>query len=583
MQTAEPGNGEFAGESSSANDLERLKELLVGEELGALDAMQARIAHLDRTQHELPARLPDAIEDAQLGTGSARMAQALAQPVTQALGAAVRENRQIIVDVLFPVIGPAIRKAIAEALRNLVADLNGAIESSLSVRGMRWRIEAWRTGVPYAQIVLKHTLTYRIDHVFLIERESGLVLDRQSAPGLEDLDGDAIAGMLTAIGEFVHDSVGRSGGNTLDSARVGERVLWVVQGPRANLACFIHGVPPAGLHAVLEQRLEEIHTHLGDVGDGGGIDDAWRNSLQPDQLARAASEAEPRQRTKAARWPLLLVLLTVLGLLAWFAVRSERWNANVEALRSRLSAHPGFLLTGIEERGRDALIVRGMLDPDAEPPNVSAGSATSGAVPVELVTVGYVSTDDAVIARRARRLLVAPAGVQVTARDGVLALEGHAAASWIDAARERAAWVAGVREVRIAVTPDVDEAAIARERFDVLLRSIPLQRVTFARDLEPVAGADATVEQIARDALEANSLAGRIGEPIEWIAVGTNDDPGSASTNARLRAERARWLADALGERGVSGIRSASDAEADVAQIRQRGAFVRAAPREAQP
>jgi hypothetical protein len=579
MQTAEPGNGELAGATSSANDLDRLKELLVGDELGALDAMQARIAHLDRAQQELPARLPDAIEDAQVGAGSARMAQALAQPVTQALGAAVRENRQIIVDVLFPVIGPAIRKAIAEALRNLVADLNGAIESSLSVRGMRWRIEAWRSGVPYAQIVLKHTLTYRIDHVFLIERESGLVLDRQSAPGLEDLDGDAIAGMLTAIGEFVHDSVGRGGGNTLDSARVGEHVLWVVQGPRANLACFIHGVPPAGLHAVLERRLEEIHTHLGDVDDGGGIDDAWRSSLQPDQLARAASEAEPRQRTKTARWPLLLILLAGLGLLTWFFVRSERWNANIEALRTRLSAHPGFLLTDIEERGRDALIVRGMLDPDADPLDASVGSS----VPVQLSATGYVSTDDTVTTRRARRLLAAPPSVQVAVRDGVLALDGRADATWIEAAREHAAWIAGVRDVRIAVTPNVDEAALARERFDALMKSIPLLRVTFVRDLEPVAGIEATVDEIARDAREAGEIAGRLGKRTEWIAVGTNDDPGSASINARLRGDRARWLADALGARGVANVRSAGDAEFDVSAIRQRGAFLRAAPRETQP
>jgi hypothetical protein len=579
MQTAEPGNGELAGATSSANDLDRLKELLVGDELGALDAMQARIAHLDRAQQELPARLPDAIEDAQVGAGSARMAQALAQPVTQALGAAVRENRQIIVDVLFPVIGPAIRKAIAEALRNLVADLNGAIESSLSVRGMRWRIEAWRSGVPYAQIVLKHTLTYRIDHVFLIERESGLVLDRQSAPGLEDLDGDAIAGMLTAIGEFVHDSVGRGGGNTLDSARVGEHVLWVVQGPRANLACFIHGVPPAGLHAVLERRLEEIHTHLGDVDDGGGIDDAWRSSLQPDQLARAVSEAEPPARTKTARWPLLLILLAGLGLLTWFFVRSERWNANIEALRTRLSAHPGFLLTDIEERGRDALIVRGMLDPDADPLDASVGSS----VPVQLSATGYVSTDDTVTTRRARRLLAAPPSVQVTVRDGVLALDGRADATWIEAAREHAAWIAGVRDVRIAVAPNVDEAALARERFDALMKSIPLLRVTFVRDLEPVAGIEATVDEIARDAREAGEIAGRLGKRTEWIAVGTNDDPGSASINARLRGDRARWLADALGARGVANVRSAGDAEFDVSAIRQRGAFLRAAPRETQP
>ncbi len=112
------------------------------------------------------------------------MASALATPVTQALGAAVRENRALIVDVLFPVIGPAIRKAIAEAMRSLVADINRTMESSFTRRGLRWRMQAWHSGVPYAEIVLKKSLKYGVDHVFLIERDSGLVLARESAPDL---------------------------------------------------------------------------------------------------------------------------------------------------------------------------------------------------------------------------------------------------------------------------------------------------------------------------------------------------------------------------------------------------------------
>ena len=123
----------------SPSAFDRLKSILFGDERGTLAALDARIEKIEAAQRELPARLPSAIERAQ----QARMAKSLARPVTEALGSAVEENRQLIVDVLFPVIGPAIRKAIAEALRNLVADLNGAIESSLTPRGLRWRIEAW--------------------------------------------------------------------------------------------------------------------------------------------------------------------------------------------------------------------------------------------------------------------------------------------------------------------------------------------------------------------------------------------------------------------------------------------------------
>ncbi|HEV7490559.1 MAG TPA: hypothetical protein VGO25_07110 [Rhodanobacteraceae bacterium] len=554
-----------------SDDLDRLKDILLDDERRAIDALEGRIADVDRSQRELPARLLLAIERAQQGPGAERFASALALPVTQALGAAVRENRQIIIDVLFPVIGPAIRKAIAEALRNLVTDMNSAVESSFTPRGLSWRIEAWRSGVPYAQVVLKYTLNYRIDHVFLIERDSGLVLDRESAPHLPELDADAIGGMLTAIGEFVRDSVDRDGASTLDSARVGEHLLWVIEGPRANLACFIHGVPPAGLRALLERRLEDIHARIDDGDDAA--DASWRSSLRPDELMREARAAEPGSRASPSRWPMILILLVALGLIAWAIVRHERENAGIESLRARLGAHAGFVLTSLDKTS-EGVTVHGLLDPDAEPIE-AASSRDASATSLKLDTVGYVSTDDAIIERRTRRLLAAPSSVTIGVKDGVLALGGSAAAAWVDAARERAVWIAGVQRVDFGVTPEADAAALARQQLDDLVRMIPTRRITFVRDVDLGTGADAVLDQLVGDAKRAAVLASTAGAGIELTAVGTNDDPGSNAINARLRASRARWLADALTARGVSGVQTAADEDEDALQARQRSAFVR--------
>jgi hypothetical protein len=248
-----------------------------------------------------------------------------------------------------------IRKAIAEALRGLVDNLNGAIESSLSLRGLQWRVEAWRGGVPYAQVVLKHRLSYGIDHVFLIERDSGLVLRHASAPGLPMLDADAIAGMLTALGDFVDDSVGDDSGGSLDSAQVGEHLVWVEHGPRANLACFMHGVPPAQLRALLEQRIEEIHARmlalqaeapLRTIGDDALV----RELLDPLALLRDAQSATAPIAAGTSRLPIVLIALIALALAGWFAVDRWRWSTRVEALRARLVAQPGFVLGSIESK-----------------------------------------------------------------------------------------------------------------------------------------------------------------------------------------------------------------------------------------
>ncbi|MEP7043573.1 MAG: hypothetical protein ABI843_10955 [Dokdonella sp.] len=560
------------------DELDRLRELLFGDELRALQAARARLAEIERLQRALPERLPLALEAAD---ASPRVAHALARPVAYALGAAVRENRQVVVDTLFPVIGPLIRKSIAEALRNLVADLNGAIESSFTVRGLKWRLEAWRGGVPYAQVVLKHRLAYRIDHVFLIARESGLVLRQESAPDLPVLDADAIAGMLTAIGDFVGDSVGQGSGSALDSAQVGEYLVWVVQGPRANLACFIRGVPPSGLRSLLEQRLEEIHAQLGDLRLEQAPHDStlaavWHETLQPMALVRAVGideRASTAQRS-SSRWPLLLLLLLALGALTWFFAQRERWDDRINALRARLQTQPGFVLTGLDAEPWRKVTVRGLIDPDAESLRGILARADLEDAKVEVVGTGYLSTDDAVVARRAQRLLALPAGVGVVVQGGVLTLQGKAPAAWIDGVRERAGWIAGVRRVEMTVVADADPVATARAELTALAQTLQTLQVPFTDDEVLAPGGESVVDEVVVAAKRTQALAAAAHVRIRFISVGSNDEVGTDEANRRVRSARAHWLAEALAAHAIGGGDHPLDLGEDAANNR-RSAYLR--------
>lgn len=532
------------------DDLERLRGLLLDEERHALDAARRRIDALERAGATLPDDLPRLLEAAPRD----RLRGALAEPVALALGEAVRRDRRTLVEVLFPVIGPAIRKAISEALAALVADLNGALERSLSLRGLAWRLEALRSGVPYAQVVLKHTLRYRIDHLFLIERESGLVMHRESAPELQELDGDAIGAMLTAIADFVRDSVGREDGQSLDSARIGEHLLWLVEGPRWNLACFISGVPPERLRTVLRERLEQIHREADAAAEPADpVEQAahWRSVLDPVRMRRDAMPEDTPAEQVRSMWPLLVVaLLGLAGLLAYF-VHRERWQHEVTALGERLARHPGFVPTAIESPSGRTLRVEGLLDPDADPIDAELSSPALQGIRITRALRPYVSADDGVLARRARRLLAAPATVEVVARDAVLHLTGVAGESWIERARDRAAWVPGARAVEFAVASATDPAAIARARLDEIATAAARLTVGFSRDTEAVDGADAVVVALADLLRPVPGLAAQAGVAVAIELHGVNDAPGSEQVNARVRGQRADWLAHALAERGI--------------------------------
>lgn len=548
------------------DDFERLRELLVGDERRELAAARARIVELERMQGNLPQRLPEAAIAALREQGEhPRVSAALAAPVAQALGTAVHNNRQGIIDALFPVIGPMIRRAVAEALRGLVDNLNGAIESSLTLRGLKWRLEAWRGGVAYAQVVLRHRLTYGIDHVFLIERASGLLLQHAAAAGLPPLDADAIAGMLTALGDFVGDSVGSDGG-ALDAAQVGESLVWVEHGPLLNLACFMRGVPPVGLRILLKQRLEDIHARLAALPEGTPLQDLARDTqvreridptsvLREAQLALSADPAAAPKRSP--RWPLLLVVLLVFGALGWQALRQWRWNQRVDALRAELAALPGFVPGAFEARPWRSLVVHGLLDPDAPSLEPVLGRADLGPATVKLAVTGFVSADDRVVELRARRVLQPPPGVTLAVQEGVLRLAGDAPAQWSAAALARAPLIAGVRRVESTLGNALDPRQLARAALEQALAAIATSRVAFVREDEPEAGSAAVVDDLAAKLRSAQAMAQDAGLSLALRSVGSSDESGADATNERVRALRARWLALALAARGIAGISEA--------------------------
>ena len=556
------------------SEFERLRQLLLGAEQERLQRHAQRLDALEADERLLPEHLPEILDEARRRRGDERIAQALASPVAHSLGAAVRDNRQTIVDALFPIIGPAIRKAIAEALRDFAEGFNRALESSLTPRGLRWRVEAWRSGMPYAQVVLRHTLKFRLDHLFLIERESGLVLHRESAPERADLDADA-------IGDFVRDSVAQEG--SLASATVGEHLLWVIEGPRMNLAAFLRGVPPPQLRTLLQQRLERLHADLADptaVLQAGAADAgaAFADQLELRELEHlAATTAEP-ERKPVKRWPVILALvLLTLVLVGWF-VRDARWRTRVDALRSRVAAQPGLIVTGVTSHPWRSLELRGLRDPDSERPETLIDAQVLDPKLVRFAFQPMLSADPAIIKVRALRLLAPPEGVQLNVdAGGTLQLRGSAPQEWIHAARERAPWIAGVAAVDSGgLVPATDEEAQAYLRLQELVPSIEALRVEFSRDTEVAdSGTVAALGARLREALQLAQLAHK---RVRVEIFGASDATGTEEFNRTLRIARATWLRDALFQDGVpAAVLQLAPDDAGSGTLLQRVAGVRLA------
>ena len=196
-----------------------LRKLLLGPEQEAIRELKDRLDDPRRRASEVSAILPDAISTS---TGERTLQPALTPSVEETIRLSIRKNPQVLVNAMFPVIGPAIRKSIIEAFASMIASLNTLMESTFSVRGLRWRIEAYQSGRSFAEVALLHTLDYSLEEIFLIHAETGLLLEHVVDPTVPSKDAQTVSAMLAAVRDFVKDSFDTGNSESLEGIRLGE-------------------------------------------------------------------------------------------------------------------------------------------------------------------------------------------------------------------------------------------------------------------------------------------------------------------------------------------------------------------------
>ena len=356
-------SGPRSKDDGSQDSFSRLKRLLVGPEQELLTDVRKRLDDPRIRAGDVSRVIAEAI--VVRSQKDDKLVGALLPTVSEIVKVSVKKDPKTFAAALFPVMGPAIRKAIAETFRNMIQSLNQTLEQTFSLRGLKWRFEALRTRKSFAEVVLAHTLLYQVEQVFLIHRESGLLLEHVSARSEALEDRDLVSGMLTAIQDFVRDSFKTGEGEGLDTLKVGELAVWIERGPEAILACVIRGNAPEELRTGFQSSLEAIHLEQAEALD------AFDGDAEPFEAAAFRLEdcLQARYKTKKKRispllWLLFLALLALPATWAFFSIRDNlRWSDYLQ----KLDKQPGIIITKTERRG-GKYIVYGLRDPLAADP-----------------------------------------------------------------------------------------------------------------------------------------------------------------------------------------------------------------------
>ena len=283
--------------------------------------------------------------------------QALGPEMGSAIKAQIESEKDAMVDALYPVIGSTISKYMVE----VVQDINSKIESTLSLEGIKRKFRAKIQGVSEAELIFKESIGYHVRAIFLIDKDSGLVIQEIQVPGENPLDSDLLAGMLTAIRSFANDCI--ASGSELDLIDYGDWQIPLEVAGYCYLAVIVAGEPPKEFinkirrvlgEIILEhdQAIQNFKGNLADVPSG------IKNKLE--QLTEANKDKPQKSAPPFLLW--LLIFIFGLIFIPW-GVRSYRARTAQrieQSIAIKLDAVPELSVYRLEPTVKeDKLIIQG--------------------------------------------------------------------------------------------------------------------------------------------------------------------------------------------------------------------------------
>ncbi|MBK9259095.1 MAG: OmpA family protein [Polyangiaceae bacterium] len=528
---------------SDGYTIDDLRPLLVGPEQHRLESLEQKLETPEGLAETVGKVLPRATVISQ-GHGE-ELSASLRPIIVSTIHETVRKDPKAFADAIYPSIGPAIRKAVSAALHEFVERMDALIQRTMTLESVKWRIEAARTGRPFAEVVLRHSFAYRVEHVFLMHRESALVLEHVTTKANDHEDPDQISAMLAAIDDFSRDAFHQEEGG-LSYFRVGELTGIVEQGPHAVLVAIVRGVANKSVEKHLVETLEQIHERYADLlarfkGDVAAFAPA-REALI------GCLQEEVIQKPKQYRVFLMLggaaiVLLLLLGLPPY--LRHKRFDTYVDALRQE----PGISIIDAGGKWGWGFAVEGLRDPLATDP---ASLLASHGLRPERVALHFepiYSLDPRLTERRALHILDPPAGVSLEMESGTLIAAGVAPRAWIERTRIVTSALPGVQafdDTRLYEAEAITDAQAAAATIEGV-------SISFDRGSTRVAGRyNESLDTVALAARQLFESAPRGGFSAHIEILGQADQTGLPEVNRRITEERAENVAAELRARGIA-------------------------------
>lgn len=504
----------------------------------------------------------EALKDRQDKDGSVK--KVMAPLVDKSVEYSVTNRKEQFVGYLYPIVGSVVRKSVTAFLSEFIERTNQLLENSLTIKGLTWRIKARQAGIPYANYVASQTFNYRVEQVFLIHRETGLLLRNVSYNQQQSEDADLISSMLTAINDFVSDSFkpnieGRE--QTLNIVKTDDFTLVLKAGPSAVLVAAVTGNMPQKIADQLQLTIEELHSlyekQLHEFkGDAAPFADCDQQLM--DCLVSELKETAKQKKSKPwMAWSILLI--AVLGM-SYYIYKLWIVQDYVERIQA-INEQPGIMLVQLESKGIKQIKVDVMRDPNAQPIIKWLREQNIPKKMISLTEKSYLSLEPQIVQERVNVVAAQFAGITVIGQGESTRLIGKLNQPQFSELNLALSKLPGLTDAQIMLqdvevtSPErlnIDDNAHFNALIKLKIGQINSTSIEFAIDsteLSPQAR-----EKLAAITAQAKSLlmlARKVQLDVNFLLIGASDTNGSQSYNEMLSVKRAQTVKNAIQDGGI--------------------------------
>ena len=239
--------------------IEILKKLLLTEEKEYAESIARKVEELSKIVHqqkELSEKVDPIIED-KLEEFIEEIPSTLGPTITEALKEEIKNSQDAVVEALFPIIGKMIKRYIAHEMKLLSDNINKKTKQAFSFKNWFKRTKAKAQGISDGDLAISDYAKPRLIQMFVVEKDSGLLIADYSPLSDGTIDKDMVAGMLTAIKGFVEDAF-QGGNQNLETIEYELYTIHIQNFYSYYIAAVISGAYNIMFKEVLEDQIIEF-------------------------------------------------------------------------------------------------------------------------------------------------------------------------------------------------------------------------------------------------------------------------------------------------------------------------------------